>query len=98
MHSDVLAWQAFRISLLSPLITGEVNHEDREAYFQKLAKQEHYATALNIFIDPKLMNSIDLSHDNKEVLHDSGRERTKVSGVIVCQYSLLATALNRRRQ
>ena len=43
MHSDVLAWQAFRISLLSPLITGEVNHEDREAYFQKLAKQEHYA-------------------------------------------------------
>jgi transposase InsO family protein len=43
MHSDVLAWQAFRISLLSPLITGEVTYEDREAYFQKLAKQEHYA-------------------------------------------------------
>lgn len=43
MHSDVLAWQAFRISLLSPLITGQVTYEDREAYFQKLAKQEHYA-------------------------------------------------------
>ncbi len=43
MHSDVLAWQAFRISLLSPLITGQVTYEDREAYFQKIAKQEHYA-------------------------------------------------------
>ncbi len=43
MHSDALAWQAFRISLLSPLITDEVTYEDREVYFQKLAKQEHYA-------------------------------------------------------
>ena len=43
MHPNDPAWQAFRVSLLSPLITGQVPHEDREAYFQKLAKEEHYA-------------------------------------------------------
>jgi transposase InsO family protein len=43
MHPNDSAWQAFRVSLLSPLITGEIPHEAREAYFQKLAKQEHYA-------------------------------------------------------
>jgi transposase InsO family protein len=43
MHPNDPAWQAFRVSLLSPLITGEVPHEARETYFQKLAKQEHYA-------------------------------------------------------
>lgn len=43
MHPNDSAWQAFRVSLLSPLITGEILHEDREAYFQKLAKEAHYA-------------------------------------------------------
>ena len=43
MHPNDPAWQAFRVSLLSPLITGQVPHADREAYFQKLAKEEHYA-------------------------------------------------------
>ena len=43
MHPNDSAWQAFRVSLLSPLITGEIPHEDREAYFQKLAQEVHYA-------------------------------------------------------
>lgn len=55
MQSDVLAWQAFRISLLSPLITGEVTYEDREAYFQKLAKQEHYAPNGKITISARTL-------------------------------------------
>jgi len=42
MHPNDSAWQAFRVSLLSPLITGETPHEDREAYFQKLAKEAHH--------------------------------------------------------
>jgi len=43
MHPNDSAWQAFRVSLLSPLTTGRILHEDREAYFQKLAKDSHYA-------------------------------------------------------
>ena len=39
-HND-LAWTAFRASLLSPLLTGEVASGERGAYFQKLAKQTH---------------------------------------------------------
>jgi len=39
-HND-LAWTAFRASLLSPLLTGEVASDERGAYFQKLAKQTH---------------------------------------------------------
>ena len=48
MHPNDSAWQAFRVSLLSPLITGEILHEDREAYFQKLAKESHYAPDVTI--------------------------------------------------
>jgi len=40
MHPNDSAWQAFRVSLLSPLITGEILHEDREAYFQKLTEKK----------------------------------------------------------
>ena len=42
MRPNDSAWQAFRVSLMSPLITGEVLHEDREAYFQNLAKETHH--------------------------------------------------------
>ena len=42
MRPNDSAWQAFRVSLMSPLITGEVLHEDREAYFQNLAKVTHH--------------------------------------------------------
>lgn len=42
MRPDDLAWQAFRVSLLSPLITGEIPPEKRESYFQTTAQLTHY--------------------------------------------------------
>ncbi len=41
MDQNDLAWTAFRASLLSPLLTGEVSSGERAAYFQKLAGQTH---------------------------------------------------------
>ncbi len=41
MDQNDLAWTAFRASLLSPLLTGEVSSGERGAYFQKLASQVH---------------------------------------------------------
>ena len=41
MDRNDLAWTAFRASLLSPLLTGEVPSGERGAYFQKLAGQTH---------------------------------------------------------
>ncbi len=41
MDQNDLAWTAFRASLLSPLLTGEVSEAERGNYFQKLANQEH---------------------------------------------------------
>jgi len=45
MRPDDLAWQAFRVSLLSPLITGEIPHEKRESYFQTTAQLTHHTPA-----------------------------------------------------
>ena len=42
MRPDDSAWQAFRVSLLSPLITGEIPHEEREAYFQSTARKTYH--------------------------------------------------------
>ena len=41
MDRNDLAWTAFRASLLSPLLTGEVPSGERGAYYQKLAGQTH---------------------------------------------------------
>jgi len=41
MDRNDLAWTAFRASLLSPLLTGQVPSRERGAYFQKLAGQTH---------------------------------------------------------
>jgi transposase InsO family protein len=41
MDRDDLAWTAFRASFLAPLLTGEITSDERGAYFQKLASQEH---------------------------------------------------------
>jgi transposase InsO family protein len=41
MDQNDLAWTAFRASLLSPLLTGEVPSGERGAYFQKLAGEIH---------------------------------------------------------
>ena len=41
MDRNDLAWTAFRTSLLSPLLTGQIPSSERGAYFQKLAGQTH---------------------------------------------------------
>lgn len=41
MDQNDLAWTAFRASLLSPLLTGEVSQAERASYFQKVTQQEH---------------------------------------------------------
>ena len=41
MKSNDLAWAAFRTSLISPLLTGEIPAGQRGAYFRKVAAQEH---------------------------------------------------------
>jgi len=41
MDQKDLAWTAFRASLLSPRLTGEVTSGERGAYFQKLANEVH---------------------------------------------------------
>ena len=41
MDQNDLAWTAFRASLLSPLLTGEVSSGERAAYFHKLAQEDH---------------------------------------------------------
>lgn len=41
MDSDNLAWPAFRASLISPLLTGEISAGDRGAYFREVAGKEH---------------------------------------------------------
>ena len=40
MRPNDSAWQAFRVSLMSPLITGEVLQEDREASLRKASRTE----------------------------------------------------------
>lgn len=42
MRPDDLAWQAFRVSLLSPLITGEIPLEQRASYFRDKAQLTHH--------------------------------------------------------
>ncbi len=40
MDSNDLAWAAFRTALISPLLTGEIQSGQREAYMQSIAAQE----------------------------------------------------------
>jgi transposase InsO family protein len=41
MRRNDVAWAAFRASLLSPILTGEVSKAERTAYFKKLSRQKH---------------------------------------------------------
>ena len=41
MNRDEVAWAAFRASLLSPLLTGEVSRAERGSYFNNLSVQQH---------------------------------------------------------
>jgi putative transposase len=70
-HND-LAWTAFRASLLSPLLTGEVTPADRGSYFQKLSEKTH---KLPNGIEKKI--SIRTLRRWYQQLRESGIERLK---------------------